>query len=66
MIIKRGWATDKQLDALTASANNEKVSGHDARHARTKGGMPANTMTLDEGCYFLHGLVHSWLLEPGI
>jgi hypothetical protein len=63
MIIKRGWMTENQLDALTASANNEKVSGDAARHARTKGGIPSKIMTLDEGRYFVHRLVYSWLLE---
>ena len=63
VLIKRDWATREQLRALTASANKETVSGDAARHARTKGGVPAKVMTLDEGRYFLKGLVYTWLMD---
>lgn len=65
-IVSRGWATPTQLSAFGASANREDVSGDAARHARLPGDVPTNVMTLDEGQHFVHGLVHSWLMEQTI
>jgi hypothetical protein len=44
-----GWATEAEIDRLTASANHPGISGDDARHARMKGAPGQNrTMTTSE------------------
>lgn len=60
-IVGMGW-TDKRTDSsFTGSANHEKVSGDEARHARSSSEPPANPMTIDQGRDYIRNLVTRWL-----
>jgi hypothetical protein len=64
-IVIRGWATDTEESAFTASANRPDVSGEDARHAVPQGAKPPqHTMTIKEGRSFISALVTNWLANP--
>ena len=39
-LVRRGWATRRQIKAFGSSANRPDVSGKDARHARVSGNPP--------------------------
>ena len=60
-IVERGWASGRRIKAFRVSANKETISGDYARHARTKGTTPTNTMTLNTGRAFILDLVQMWL-----
>jgi hypothetical protein len=45
-IVARGWATRKQLERFTRTANSFAVAGDTARHGKPKGDPPADPMSL--------------------
>lgn len=61
-VVQRGWATDSDLNRLTASANHPGISGDQARHARMSGRPSAkSTMTLSEGEALVRRLMGRWI-----
>ena len=61
-VVKRGWATDSDLNRLTASANHPGISGDQARHARMSGTPSAkSTMTVREGEALVRRLMARWI-----
>jgi len=59
--IKEGWVSESDLDAFSASANNESVSGIlYARHAKKYGDPPKNTMTLERGKEVVQSILKDW------
>jgi hypothetical protein len=59
---KLGWVPPAQLEAFTASANHQGISGDQARHARMEGTpRPENMMTLSEARQVIGALVTVWL-----
>lgn len=61
-LVATGWTTKDELSAFTGSADHHLVSGiHDGRHARSSGGPPKRTMTLDEAQRYIRDLARRWL-----
>jgi hypothetical protein len=61
-VITRGWATNADIDRLTASANHPGISGDEARHARMPGTPePARTMTISEADALVRQLAATWI-----
>jgi hypothetical protein len=60
-MIARGWTSKAADSAFTASANRADVSGAYARHARNRGGVPANTMSIAQARSYISDLVAKWL-----
>lgn len=59
---KMGWVPAAQLEAFTASANHQGISGGQARHARISGTpSPRLRMTLIEAQQLIGALVKAWL-----
>ena len=59
---KKGWVPSAQLEAFTASANHQGISGGQARHARMSGTpSPRLMMTLSEAQQLVGALVKAWL-----
>jgi hypothetical protein len=59
---KIGWVPPAQLEAFTASANHQGISGDQARHARMEGTpRPEKMMTLSEARHVIGALVTVWL-----
>jgi hypothetical protein len=59
---KMGWIPPAQLEAFTASANHQGISGDQARHARMEGTpRPEKMMTLSEARQVIGALVTVWL-----
>lgn len=59
--IKEGWISENDLDAFSASANNESVSGIlNSRHAKNYGDPPKNTMTLERGEEIVQNILKDW------
>lgn len=59
---KMGWVPAAQLEAFTASANHQGISGGQARHARISGTQsPRLRMTLIEAQQLIGALVKAWL-----
>jgi hypothetical protein len=59
---KAGWVPAAQLEAFTASANHQGISGGQARHARMRGTpSPRLMMTLTEAQQLISALVKAWL-----
>lgn len=57
-----GWVPRAQLDAFTASANHQGISGDEARHARMKGTpRPDRMMSLDDARQVIGALATRWL-----
>jgi hypothetical protein len=57
-----GWVPAAQLEAFTASANHQGISGGQARHARMSGTpSPRLMMTLIEAEQLIGALVKAWL-----
>ena len=68
---KMGWVPPAQLEAFTASANHQGISGDQARHARMEGTpRPEKMMTLSEARQVIGALSHglaglaALILEP--
>jgi hypothetical protein len=61
-IQRRGWATGKDLDRLTASADHPGISGDAARHARMTG-TPGRRlrMTMRDGDNLIRRLAANWI-----
>ena len=58
----RGWATEADINRLTASANHPGISGDEARHARMKGSPnPSRVMTMGEADALVRRLVANWI-----
>jgi hypothetical protein len=65
-LVSRGWATTREVDAFTLSANHPAVSGDAARHGRQSGAPPkptSPTMDRDSAEQFIRRLVELWLTE---
>jgi hypothetical protein len=61
-VAAHGWATEADINRLTASANHPGISGDDARHARMKGNPGQNlTMTMEEADSLVRRLVANWI-----
>ena len=60
-IVDSGWATEPEIDAFRCSANNESVTGDDARHGKPFGGTPRNTMELPDAQHVIKRIVRGWL-----
>jgi hypothetical protein len=59
---QRGWATQSDIDRLTASANHPGISGDQARHARMRGKPGANrSMTMREAEGLVRRIVANWI-----
>jgi hypothetical protein len=63
-IVSRGWATNNEGKAFTASASRPDVSGDTARHAVAAGAVPKRTMTIEQARSFISALVTKWLANP--
>jgi len=62
LLKKMGWVPAAQLEAFTASANHQGISGGQARHARMSGTpSPRLMMTLIEAQQLIGALVKAWL-----
>ncbi|WP_421843660.1 hypothetical protein [Mycobacterium sp.] len=64
-IVSRRWANRETDSAFRASANRPDVSGSAARHARTRGASPKQTMTIEQGRSYISNLVIKWLDSLG-
>jgi hypothetical protein len=72
-IVQRGWATRRDLDTFTTSANAPLVSGRFGRHARRRGvpqrtmtrrrGVPQRTMTLEDARTLFRTILARWISE---
>ncbi len=60
-IVASGWASQIEIDAFTASANNESVTGDASRHGRPSNGTPRNTVELPDAQHVLKRIVRGWL-----
>lgn len=61
-VVARGWATEAEINRLTASANHPGISGDDARHARMRGAPgPKQKMAMSEGDALVRRLVVNWI-----
>jgi hypothetical protein len=60
-IVDAEWASEAEVSAFTASANQQKASGADARHSRLPGDRPKRVITLAEADAFVAHLLTSWL-----
>jgi hypothetical protein len=69
--VNRGWCTADELARFVKSANDQTLSGEQARHARETGHSgsqqpPIVPMTLAEAEEFINRLVRQWLdTRPG-
>jgi hypothetical protein len=61
-VAAEGWATEADINRITASANHPGISGDDARHARMKGAPGQNrTITMSEAYALVRRLIASWI-----
>jgi hypothetical protein len=56
-----GWMTESQRKRFTATANNRRVIGDDARHGHAKFEPPTNPMTLEEARALIEETVRQWI-----
>lgn len=59
-LLAKAWVSKGEISAFKGSANLPEVSGGAARHARTTGGVPKQTMTLAEGRSFVRKIAAVW------
>jgi hypothetical protein len=60
-IVANGWATDRELRRLTATANHPALAGRDARHARQSAPPIADPLTLPEAQDLVGRIVRAWI-----
>jgi hypothetical protein len=61
-VAAKGWATEADINRLTASANHPGISGDDARHARMKGAPGQNlTISMSEADALVRRLIANWI-----
>ncbi len=60
-VAKLGWASASEVSRFTATANNARVLGDEARHGHERFDPPPNPMTLPEAREFIRGLLERWL-----
>lgn len=62
-IVRNCWATASEIDAFKCSANNQLVTGDDARHGKTIKGTPRNTLELPDAQHLIKHILRLWLNE---
>jgi hypothetical protein len=60
-IVANGWATDRELNRLTGTANHQKLAGVHARHARMSEAPMPDPMSLEEGQDLARRFVRAWI-----
>jgi hypothetical protein len=60
-LARMGWASARQQERFTHSANSVAVAGDAARHGRELGMPPRNPMSLDEAIAYCKYLVQAWI-----
>jgi hypothetical protein len=60
-IVDEGWASKRQLERFSRTANSYSVLGRDARHGRDPGDPPSNPMDFAEARRFILDIARQWL-----
>jgi hypothetical protein len=60
-IINRGWATQEETRAFTASANNASVTGEHSRHGKLNNSRPRHTIQLADARHLIGRILREWL-----
>lgn len=56
-----GWASHREINTFSESADRREISGSDARHARLPGSPSGRAMSLREARDFMFDLAKKWL-----
>jgi hypothetical protein len=60
-IFRHGWASKKEVERFTHTANSPEALGDEARHAKKRGQPPAKPMTIGEAKQLINGLLVKWI-----
>ncbi len=61
IMYREGWCGKAEANRFTGSANHQRASGDDARHAAMRGPGPTNPLTLKDATSFVRRLVDRWI-----